>query len=273
MNYNKIYDDLMFSRLLLKPQRLKEKREGKYFEGHHIIPKCKGGTGNSSRPKNNPNIVLLTAREHFLSHWLLWRIYGDRQMALAFHKMLSTTNKTKRIISSRGYEEARNAFRLTNIGNQYGLGKTRIVSEEQKKKQSEYMKGRYVGDLNPSKRDDVKKKISDKLKGVKKSKTYSEKLSIRHKNKEKISCPFCNKLTDQLNSKKWHFEFCNKNPNKKIRPTTNFIKNNTYGCKKVKVLETNVIYDSIFEVAKLFKVHPVTISRWIKSGKKISFVN
>ena len=90
MDYNKIYNDLMFSRLLLKSKRIKEKQNGGYFEGHHIIPKCKGGTGTSTRPKNNPNIVLLTAREHFLSHWLLWRVYGDRQTSLAFHKMLST---------------------------------------------------------------------------------------------------------------------------------------------------------------------------------------
>jgi hypothetical protein len=149
MDYNKIYNDLMFSRLLLKPERIREKRNGTYFEGHHIIPKCKGGTGTSTRPKNNSNIVLLTAREHFLAHWLLWRIYGDRQMSLAFHKMLSTTDKTKRITSSRGYEEAKESFRITNLGNQYGKGKIKIISNEQKKRHSELMKGRYTGEKNP----------------------------------------------------------------------------------------------------------------------------
>lgn len=149
MNYQRIYDDLMLSRLSMKEERYKSKKNGSYFEGHHIIPKCKGGTGNSNRGKTNPNIVLLTAREHFLAHWLLWRIYRDRQTALAFHKMLSNTSKTQRIKSSRGFEEAREAFRLTNIGNKHGVGKTKIVSESQKKKQSEIMKGRYVGELNP----------------------------------------------------------------------------------------------------------------------------
>jgi len=149
MNYRKIYDDLMLNRLNIKPKRIIEKKNGDYFEGHHIIPKSKGGTGNSNRPKNNPNIVLLTAREHFLAHWLLWNIYRDRQTALAFHKMISNNNKQKRIISSRAYEEARLAFRVTNIGNQFSKGKTRIVSDEQKKKQSETMKGRYSKDKNP----------------------------------------------------------------------------------------------------------------------------
>jgi hypothetical protein len=149
MNYSKIYDDFMLDRLSKKPERLKLKKNGSYFEGHHIIPKSKGGTGNSNRPKNNPNIVLLTAREHFLAHWILWRIYRDRQSALAFHKMMSTNKNQNRVLSSRGYEEARLAFRQTNIGNQYGKGKTKIISEEQKLKQSELMKGRYDGKNNP----------------------------------------------------------------------------------------------------------------------------
>lgn len=148
MDYKKIYDDLMSSRLLLKIQRIIEKRNGGYFEGHHIIPKYKGGTGNSSRPKNNPNIVLLTAREHFLAHWLLWLIHRDRPSSLAFHKMMSTNKKQKRIFSSKGYEEARLSFKITNMGNQYGKGVKKTVSEEQRLKQSEVMKGRFVGEKN-----------------------------------------------------------------------------------------------------------------------------
>jgi hypothetical protein len=149
MDYKKIYDNFMLDRLNKKPERLLLKKTGVYFEGHHIIPKSKGGDGNSNRPKNNPNIVLLTAREHFLAHWILWRIYRDRQTALSFHKMMSITKSQDRISSSRGYGEAREAFRLTNIGNQYGKGKPKVVSDEQKRKQSEIMKGRYDGEKNP----------------------------------------------------------------------------------------------------------------------------
>jgi len=192
MNYKKIYDDLMLNRLNLKPKRIIEKKNGDYFEGHHIIPKSKGGSGNSNRPKNNPNIVLLTAREHFLAHWLLWNIYRDRQTALAFHKMISTNNKQKRIISSRAYEEARLAFRVTNIGNQFGKGKTRIVSDEQKKKQSETMKGRYSKDKNPfynkKHSEESKEKIRESRKNINKDKiwNYSGK-KIVMKNNEIIA--------------------------------------------------------------------------------------
>lgn len=177
MDYKKIYDNFMQDRLSKKPERLLLKKEGEYFEGHHIIPKSKGGTGNSNRPKNNQNIVLLTAREHFLAHWILWRINRDRSSALAFHKMLSSNQEQKRITSSRSYEEAREAFRVTNLGNQYGKGKTKIISEDQKLKQSQTMKGRYVGDKNPffnkTHTEETKQKIRKSREGLNNEKIWN----------------------------------------------------------------------------------------------------
>lgn len=46
MNYKRIYDDLMESRLSIKEIRAKERKQGKYFEAHHIIPECMGGEGS-----------------------------------------------------------------------------------------------------------------------------------------------------------------------------------------------------------------------------------
>lgn len=197
----------MNDRLKQKPLRLKQKRSGFYFEGHHIVPKCKGGTGNSTRAKNNLNIVLLTAREHFLAHWLLWRIYGDRQMALAFHKMMSNTKNTNRVTNSRAYEEARLAFSETNKGNQYGKGVIKIISEEQRRKQSQIMKGRYVGNNNPF---FGKKHSTETLLKLKKpkSKEHIEKIRMRLKNEPKVKCPYCNKEMNELNAKRWHFSNC-----------------------------------------------------------------
>ncbi len=177
MNYKKIYDNFMQDRLDKKPERLLLKKNGDYFEGHHIIPKSKGGVGNSNRPKNNQNIVLLTSREHFLAHWILWRIHRDRPSALAFHKMLSSNKNQNRITSSKGYEEARESFRLTNIGNQYGKGKTKIISEEQKKNHSLIMKGKYLGDNNPffnkKHTEESKDKIRKSREGINKDKIWN----------------------------------------------------------------------------------------------------
>lgn len=150
MDYKKIYDNLMSSRIELKNERILKKLNGEYFEGHHIIPKSKGGNGYSNRPNNCENIVLLTPREHFLSHWLLWLIYRDRSSALAFHKMLSINNKQKRIYNSIGYEVARLSYVTTNKGNKYGKNnKGRKMSDEQKRNLSKKMTGRYNGNDNP----------------------------------------------------------------------------------------------------------------------------
>lgn len=210
MDYKKIYDSLMNTRLEMKQQRIKDKQAGLYFEGHHIIPKSKGGTGTSTRPKNNPNIVLLTAREHFLAHWLLWRIYGDRAMALAFHKMMSNTKLQHRVQNSRGYEEARLAFRQTNIGNQYGKGQKKVVSEEQKKKQSEIMRGRYIGENNPFYNKTHSQDVINKIKNAAKNRgeDWKQKQQAARKNLPKVECEYCKKLLDPLNYKRWHGDNC-----------------------------------------------------------------
>lgn len=61
MDYLKHYKNLIESRLKLK----RTKNDGIYYEKHHIVPKSLGG---SNSPKN---LILLTAKEHFVAHLLL----------------------------------------------------------------------------------------------------------------------------------------------------------------------------------------------------------
>lgn len=63
MNYQKIYSDLI-SRAILRHT------EG-YYESHHIIPRCIGGTDDES------NLVRLTPEEHYVAHQLLAKIYPN----------------------------------------------------------------------------------------------------------------------------------------------------------------------------------------------------
>ena len=63
--------------------------------------KSMGGTDN----KNNR--VLLTAKEHYIAHYLLWKIYRNKESALAFLYMCNDGNRTGIKISSRVYEEIR----------------------------------------------------------------------------------------------------------------------------------------------------------------------
>lgn len=79
MNYSKIYSRLVSN----KTKRQKGKNT--YYESHHIIPRCLGGSDEAS------NLVLLTAREHFIAHRLLSKIYPqDLNLKLAVLFMAST---------------------------------------------------------------------------------------------------------------------------------------------------------------------------------------
>lgn len=63
MNYQKHYELLI--------ERAKSRTLAGYFERHHIIPKCMGG---SDEPENIAN---LAPEEHFVAHQLLVKIYPE----------------------------------------------------------------------------------------------------------------------------------------------------------------------------------------------------
>lgn len=72
MDYKKQYNALCNTRKVLDRQKSPECSEGYvYYDLHHILPKFAGGSDDKD------NLVLLTAREHFLAHWLLAKIYGN----------------------------------------------------------------------------------------------------------------------------------------------------------------------------------------------------
>lgn len=101
-----------------------------YYEEHHIKPKWLGGKDVKS------NLVLLTAREHYLAHYLLFLHYKDRQSSAAFHLMNNSINSKYR--DSKKYAELR-----------------------------EYQSKKWKGENNPAKRPEVRKKISEATKGEK----------------------------------------------------------------------------------------------------------
>lgn len=79
MNYQRQYD-------LLITKGLSRIRPDGYVERHHILPKSLGGTNEKS------NIVVLTAREHWVAHLLLCQIHKTTKhkyrMAKAVQRMM-----------------------------------------------------------------------------------------------------------------------------------------------------------------------------------------
>lgn len=104
MDYQKIYNQI------IKRGKFRISEERVYYEIHHILPKCMGGG------EEKENKVKLEAREHFLCHWLLCRIYPENyKLIQAFWLMACIEREQyKYTISSRMYAEAKeNYIKLT----------------------------------------------------------------------------------------------------------------------------------------------------------------
>lgn len=167
MDYQKTYDNLI--QKAVNSNRVKNKDT--YYEAHHIIPICLGGTGRSQQWKTHPNIVLLTAREHFIAHWLLYRIHPDNsKIVYAFWMMCQVKNITQSqryTPSSRQYQEAKQAFSKSHSRKQpEGTGYKKSIALK-----------------NRPKPDGFGQKISTINTGKKRSSETKYKMSIAKQNK------------------------------------------------------------------------------------------
>lgn len=155
MNYQRIHDEIIChakSRILPKDT---------YKESHHIIPKCLGGTNDKS------NLVNLTAREHYIIHWLLYKIHKFPSLGSAWHALCMSSTNTNRRYTSHTFEYARKA----NAKYQRIINTGKILSEETKKKlrgRTPHNKGKTGLFVHPNKggtvSDQQKSCISNMLK-------------------------------------------------------------------------------------------------------------
>lgn len=125
MNYQKIHDAII--------ERAKSRKLEGYKERHHIIPRAMGGTNDKE------NLVELTAKEHFLIHKLLYKMYPDNDKLFFAYRMMSISKspdqKREYHITSREFEDIRKqaalAISINNKGNiPWNKGKTGIYSRD-----------------------------------------------------------------------------------------------------------------------------------------------
>lgn len=120
MDYIKHYRNLIESRIKLS----RSKKDGNYYEKHHIIPKCLGGSNRKE------NLILLTAKEHFIAHLLL-HYARPHSKSLAY-----------------------GLWCLCTMSNGYKLKSSRLFS---------YLRERVLTDFNPSKKEENKIKSSERM--------------------------------------------------------------------------------------------------------------
>ena len=104
---------------------------GIYYERHHIKPRSLF----KNLIKDQNNIVLLTAKEHFICHMLLEKIYDCYQMKFAIWRMC---NDSKYKVSSRYYEYVKQKIAIDSSK----LNKGRKLSNEVKRKISLGLSGK-----------------------------------------------------------------------------------------------------------------------------------
>jgi hypothetical protein len=113
MNYQEHYDRLI--------SRARNRKLDCYSESHHIIPRCMNGTDDKD------NLVRLTAREHFIAHLLLVKIYPKSYGLVKAIKMMCTcgTNQVRSMNRMYGwlkekYSKVKSIEQLGENNSQYG---------------------------------------------------------------------------------------------------------------------------------------------------------
>lgn len=68
-----------------------------YYELHHIVPRCLGGSDDDT------NLVKLTVREHFIAHQLLYRIHKheNRNLIHAVFAFFEDANEHRHVLRNR----------------------------------------------------------------------------------------------------------------------------------------------------------------------------
>lgn len=217
MDSLQIYSDIIENAQSKNRKKLKRDDENYvYYERHHILPRCVEG-GNEKE-----NLVLLTAKEHFVCHKLLVEIFPEEPKLINAYFLMctkaSSSGERNYKVGLREYEKVKELYSKLVSERQIGeknhmYGKSgelsptfgKIPTKEVRKKMSESQKGRR----HP---EEVKLKISKANIGLKRSEEAKKNMKNGCKNKKNIACLYCGKIMDAANAKKYHFDNCPDNP-------------------------------------------------------------
>jgi hypothetical protein len=193
MNYLKIYNQIV--------EKAQTTTRDCYVEKHHIIPRCMGGS-------NDPeNIVKLTAREHYICHWLLAKTYNTKKLWGAFAMLCVSSTKHQRLTNSKLFERARIARSKASSGSGNGMYgkpsacKSHTPETKEKMRLAKLGKPRIQTVKRPPASQETKDRISKAKLGV------PSKLKGRPANR--IKCPHCYKIIGgEGNFNRYHGNKC-----------------------------------------------------------------
>jgi DnaJ-class molecular chaperone len=178
---------------------------------HHICPKAKGMFPHYSSLKiNNWNCALLTDRQHFIAHWMLWKAYKNRAMTASFNMMNNFSKENKFQLKSAVYEKIRKETYSHISEGLSGITKSESHCESLKESWVNraiivcphcYKESKNVANMYRYHFDNCKNNPNTNLEELIKSRklTYQVKVSQEQKFKisetlknNKLTCPHCN---------------------------------------------------------------------------------
>jgi ribosomal protein L37AE/L43A len=187
-----------------------------YAEVHHIVPRSLGGSDDAD------NLIRLTARQHFIAHWMLARAIGGSASRAFF--MMSNFGKYGQV-NSTTYQIARQEYAALAAVQMAG----RVmppVSAETREKQRQAKLGRK---LTPEHIEKVRltrigkkmdeefcRKVSEAKRGRGNgrlgfvvSDETRRRMAEANRNRPIVVCPHCDKsVKDHGGAKRWHFDKC-----------------------------------------------------------------
>lgn len=204
-----------------------------YTERHHICPKSSDLFPELNSFKQHPwNCAILTYRQHYIAHWILWKAYGGKQMVAFSYICLERPNQFNRThskLNSRTAAKLKMEFHILAGINSRGkatyvdknginvycyTNDPRIISGEL----IHVLKGKFGRKLTPEHvekvrqkhlgrkmTEEAKKQVSASKMGSKRTQESKDKQSASIKAKQPTICPHCNKF--KL-SHRFHFDNC-----------------------------------------------------------------
>jgi len=194
---------LWYNKLIL---RAKNRQLACYAENHHIIPKSLGGD-------NTPNnMVRLTAREHFICHYLLTKMVdgmAKKKMFNALNKMTQSKYRQHRHkLTSRQFEYLRKGLSEYNTGAYNPMfGKTH--SDKVKLLLSKLHTGKEISEWQISRIKESNTGSNNFFYGKKHTTETKDDMKAAWKNRPEITCPHCGLTSKNIgNMNRWHFDNC-----------------------------------------------------------------
>lgn len=186
-----------------------------YLEAHHICPKAKDLFPEySSFPDHPWNKILLTARQHFIAHMILWKCYGCSQ-TLAFKKFIGNQPKQKtsyQKITNKMYESLK--IQRSNILSENMMGDKNHFYGKHHSQHTRTKISKTLMSIDKSWRIENSKNAGKGNLGKKKNPETIKNFKKAALSRPKFTCPHCNKI-GQFNSMiAYHGDNCKFNSSK-----------------------------------------------------------